>query len=170
VPPSSPPVPKPDVPEPALGVRSFSKANETMAGLTGVGIGTAAIQTAYTDLRDSLPASDNLLAFGSAQQLAFQKLATAYCGQIVTNATACSGFFGACTIAVGAKNQIADTIYDKLFGINVANQPDKTATRTELVDAMNDLGCTNGCTGTTAQTALQATCAAALSSAAVTIN
>jgi hypothetical protein len=40
----------------------------------------------------------------------------------------------------------------------------------ELVDAMNDLGCTAGCTGATATTALQATCSAALSSAAVTIN
>jgi hypothetical protein len=35
---------------------------------------------------------------------------------------------------------------------------------------MNDLGCTAGCTAATARTALQATCAAALSSAAVTIN
>ena len=35
---------------------------------------------------------------------------------------------------------------------------------------MNDLGCTAGCTAATATTALQATCAAALSSAAVTIN
>jgi hypothetical protein len=170
VPPSSPPTPPADVPEPAFGIRSFSKVNETMASLTGVSIGTAAIQTLYADVRDSLPTTDNLSAFGAAQQTAIQRLATAYCGAITTNATACSNFFGACTIPVGNKNAIADTVYDKLFGTNLANQPDKTGVRTELVDVMNDLGCTNGCTGTTALTALQATCAATLSSAAVTVN
>jgi hypothetical protein len=170
VPPSSPPAPPADVPEPAFGIRSFSKVNETMASLTGVSSGTAAVQTLYADVRDSLPTTDALGAFGPAQQTAIQRLATAYCGAITTNATACGNFFGACTIAVGAKNTIADTVYDKLFGTNLANQPDKAAVRTELVDVMNDLGCTNGCTGATAQTALQATCAATLSSAAVTIN
>jgi hypothetical protein len=170
VPPSSPPAAPADVSEPALGVRSFSKVNDTMAALTGVSIGAAAVQTIYSDVRDSLPATEDLLAFGSSQQIAIQRLATAYCGAVVTNATACSGFFGACTVGAGAKDQIADTVYDKLFGTNLVNQPDKTGVRAELVDVMNDLGCTNGCTGTTAQTALQATCAGALSSAAVTIN
>jgi hypothetical protein len=170
VPPSSPPTPAADVPEPAFGVRSFSKVNETMASLTGVSIDTAAVQTLYADVRDSLPTTDALGAFGSAQQTAIQRLATAYCGVITANATTCGNFFGACTIGAAAKNTIADTVYDKLFGTNLANQPDKAGTRTELVDLMNDLGCTNGCTGATAQTALQATCAATLSSAAVTIN
>jgi hypothetical protein len=170
VPPSSPPMPPADVPEPLFGVRSFSKVNETMASLTGVSIGTAAVQTLYTDVRDSLPATDALGAFGAAQQTAIQRLATTYCGAITTNATACGNFFGACTIAVGTKNTIADTVYDKLFGTNLASQPDKAGVRTELVDVMNDLGCTNGCTGATAQTALQATCAATLASAAETVN
>ncbi len=68
------------------------------------------------------------------------------------------------------RTQIADRVYDNLFGTNLANQPDRAAVSTELVDVMNDLGCTAGCTAATARTALQATCAAALSSAAVTIN
>ena len=170
VPPSSPPAPAPDVPEPALGVRSFSQIDATMSALTDVSIGDTAVQTLYTDVRDSLPTTANLLAFGTSQQLAIQRLATTYCGEIVANATTCSGFFGACTIAAGAQGQIADTVFDKLLGTNLANQPDKASAHTELVKMMNDLGCTNGCTGTTAQTALQATCAATLSSAAVTLN
>jgi hypothetical protein len=88
----------------------------------------------------------------------------------VANATACSNFFGSCTIAATGKTQIADRLYDRIIGTNLANQPDRAAVTTEVVDAMNDLGCTNGCTGATATTALQATCAAVLSSAAVTIN
>jgi hypothetical protein len=170
VPPSSPPAPAADVPEPSFGVRSFSKINETMASLTGIPIGTAAVQTLYTDVRDSLPGTDSLGAFGAAQQTAIQRLATTYCGAITANATTCGNFFGACTIVTAAKPTIADAVYDKLFGTNLANQPDKAGVRTELVAMMNDLGCTNGCTGATAQTALQATCAATLSSAAVTIN
>jgi len=110
------------------------------------------------------------LSFGSSQQVAIQRLATLYCGQVVGNATTCSDFFGACTIAVAGKTQIADRIYDRLIGTNLANQPDRAGATAELVDVMNDLGCTNGCTGATAATALQATCAAALSSAAVTVN
>jgi hypothetical protein len=170
VPPSSPPAPAPDVPEPALGVRSFSQIDATMAALTGVSLDDTAVQTLYTDVRDSLPTTGDLLAFGASQQLGIQRLATTYCGEIVTNATTCSGFFGACTIGATAQGQIADTVYDKLFGTSLANQPDKASVHTELVKVMNDLGCTNGCTGTTAQTALQATCAATLSSAAVTLN
>jgi len=168
--PSAPPAPAADVPEPALGVRSFSKMSDTMSALTGVSRGAAAVSTLYTDLRDSLPATDDILAFGSAQQVAIQRLATAYCGAIVTDTTACTNFFGACTIAVGARGTVADRIYDRLLGVNLASQPDKAAVNAELVDELNDLGCTNGCTGATATTALQATCAAALSSAAVTIN
>jgi hypothetical protein len=168
--PSNPLAPPADVPEPALGVRSFSKINDTMSAATGVAIGTAAVNALYADVRDSLPATDDLLSFGSAQQVAIQRLATAYCGAVTGNATSCGNFFGACTIAAAGKQQIADRVFDRLIGANLANQPDRAGVTAELVDAMNDLGCTNGCTDATARTALQATCAAALSSAAVTIN
>ena len=168
--PSAPPAPAADVPEPVLGVRSFSKVNDTFASATGIPSTTAAINTLYTEVRDSLPATDDILSFGSAQQVAIQRLATAYCGQVVADTTRCGNFFGACTIAAAGKTQIIDRVYDRLIGVNLANQPDRAAVTTELVDVMNDLGCTNGCTGATATTALQATCAAALSSAAVTVN
>jgi hypothetical protein len=168
--PSAPPAPAADVAEPVFGVRSFSKVNDTLAAVTGVPSSTAALSTLYTDIRDSLPATDNILAFGSAQQVAIQRLATAYCGVVVADTTRCNNFFGTCTIAVAGKAQIIDRVYDRSFGVNLTDQPDRAAVQTELVDVMNDLGCTNGCTGATATTALQATCAAALSSAAVSVN
>jgi hypothetical protein len=168
--PSAPPAAPADVGEPAFGVRSFSKVIDTMSAVTGIDIGAAAVSAFYAEVRDSLPATDDLLSFGSSQQIAIQRLATVYCGETVSNATACNDFFGACTIAAGAQTQVADRIYDRLIGANLANQPDKAATATEVVDVMNDLGCANGCTGATAATALQATCAAVLSSAALTIN
>lgn len=168
--PAAPPIPAPDVPEPVFGVRSFSKVNDTLASLTGVAGDSAIVSALYFELRDSLPGTDDLNAFGSSQQIAIQRLATAYCGQVVAVPATCTSFFGACTVGAAAKTQIADRIYDRLIGPNLANQPDRAGTTAELVDMFNDLSCTNGCTGVTAQTALQATCAAALSSAAVTIN
>jgi hypothetical protein len=171
--PSSPPPPAaPDVPEPASGMRSFSHVNDTMAALTGVPTSNASVETLYTEIRDTLPASGDLLAFGSAQQVAIQRLAVGYCAQIVAVANTCNTFFATtnCAITAGTRATIADRVYDNLFGTNLANQPDKAAVNTELVDVMNDLGCTAGCTAATARTALQATCAAALSSAAVTVN
>jgi hypothetical protein len=170
--PSAPPPPAADVPEPALGVRSFSRANDTMALLTGVPVDNASVETLYTEIRDTLPASDDLLAFGSAQQVALQRLAVGYCGQVVAVAGTCNTFFSTtnCAVTAATRTTIANSVYDKLFGTNLANQPDKAAVATELVDVMNDLGCSAGCTAATARTALQATCAAALSSAAVTIN
>jgi hypothetical protein len=160
------------VPEPALGIRSFSRVNDTMSSLTGVPPDNASVETLYTEIRDTLPASGDLLAFGSAQQVAIQRLAVGYCGQIVAVANTCNSFFATtnCAIQATTRTAIANRVYDNLFGLNLANQPDKAAVATELVDVMNDLGCTAGCTAATARTALQATCAAALSSAAVTVN
>jgi hypothetical protein len=170
--PSNPPAPAADVPEPALGMRSFSRVNDTMSALTGVPLLNASIETLFTEIRDTLPASGDLLAFGSAQQVAIQRLAVGYCGQIVAVANTCNTFFATtnCAITAATRGAIADRVYDNVFGTNLANQPDRAAVGTELVDVMNDLGCTAGCTAATAATALQATCAAALSSAAVTIN
>jgi len=170
--PSVPPPAAPDVPEPSLGMRSFSRVNDTMSSLTGVPLTNASVETLFGEIRDTLPASDEMLAFGSAQQVAVQRLAVGYCGQIVAVPATCNTFFATtnCAITAATRTQIAGTVYDKLFGTNLANQPDRAAVSTELVDVMNDLGCTAGCTAATARTALQATCAAALSSAAVTIN
>ena len=170
VPPSSPPAPVPDVPEPDLGIRTFSQINDTMASLTGIDANQNTVLAAFTELRGTLPPSSDLLSFAAAQQIAIQRLATDYCGAVVLDNANCSGFFGACTIDGNAKGQVGNTLYDRFIGNNLANQPDRAAVRTELVRMIDDLGCANGCNGAAAETALQATCAAVLSSAAVTLN
>jgi hypothetical protein len=132
----------------------------------------ATVETLYAEIRDTLPVSGDLLAFGSAQQVDIQRLAVGYCGQVVAVANSCNSFFATtnCAIQTATRTTIANRVYDNLFGTNLANQPDRAAVATELVDVMNDLGCSAGCTAATARTALQATCAAALASAAVTVN
>jgi len=168
--PAAPPPPIADVTEPDVGVRTFSQVNDTMANLTGVDPGDATVRDRYNELRDSLPATSDLLAFAAAQQVAIQRLATTYCGEIVNNAGSCANFFGSCTIDANGKDQVADALFDSLIGDNIANQPDRAGVSTEIVRMLDDLGCVNGCSGAIAETALQASCAAVLSSGAVTIN
>ncbi len=170
VPPSSPPAPVPDAAEPDLGLRTFSQINDTMASLTGIDANQNVVLAAYSDLRGSLPPASDLLSFAAAQQIAIQRLATNYCGAVVNDINNCDSFFGACSIDGNAKDQVAMTLYDRFIGDNLANQPARADVTVELVRMIDDLGCPNGCNGATAETALQATCTAVLSSAAVTVN
>ena len=160
----------PDVPEPDLGLRTFSQINDTMSSLTGINASNPTVNARYADLRDSLPATSDLLAFAAAQQIAIQQLATTYCGEVVANNGTCNGFFGSCDIAANGKDQVADTIFDKLIGANIANQPARAGVTTEVVRLIDDLGCANGCNGAQAETVLNAACAAVMSSGAVTVN
>lgn len=170
IPPSSPPAAVPDEVEPDLGLRTFSQVNDTMSDLTGVDANQNTVLASYSNLRGSLPPSSDLLTFAAAQQVAIQRLATEYCGVVATNTANCDNFFGACAIDGNAKDQVATTLYDRFIGDNLANQPDRADVTTEIVRMIDDLGCANGCTGATAEIALQASCAAVLSSAAVTVN
>lgn len=167
-PPSSPPVPAPDDAEPELGLRTFSQLNDTMAALTGVDPNQSDILATYSELRDSLPATPDLLAFAPAQQIAIQRLATTYCGAVVSDGGRCSDLFGSC--AISDKDQVALSLYDRMIGDNLAVQPSVADVTTEVVSMIDDLGCAGGCSGAQAETVLQATCAAVLSSAAVSVN
>ena len=53
---------------------------------------------------------------------------------------------------------------------SMSDQPDRAAVTTEVLRMIDDLDCANGCVGAEAQVVLQATCAAVLSSAAITVN
>ncbi|MBT8124924.1 MAG: LamG domain-containing protein [Gammaproteobacteria bacterium] len=170
----TPPVPPVDVPEPDVGVRTFSQVHDTMAALTGISQGDNDVRNRYNELRDQLPPTADALGFGSAQQIAIQRLATTYCGEVVgdNNNARCRNFFndGNCEIAAGEKDAIAGTVYDKIIGNNLVNQPERTASIAALVGIMDAENCANGCTGATGRQVLQAVCTAALASSAVTIN
>lgn len=172
--PATPPLPPADVAEPDVGVRTFSQVHDTMAALTGISQGDRDVSDRYNDLRDQLPPTSDVLGFGSAQQIAIQRLATTYCGEVVgtNNNARCRTFFNDdnCAIAAGEKDAIAGTVYDKIIGTNLANQPDRTASIAALVGIMDAQNCANGCNGAAGREVLQAVCTAALASSAVTIN
>jgi hypothetical protein len=169
-PPSAPPLPLADTPEPVLGLRTFSQVNDTMSNLTGIDPNQAAVLASYSELRGSLPSTSNILSFAPAQQIAIQRLAITYCGEVANNAANCDAFFGACAVDGNNKGLVSDALYDRFIGDNLADQPDRADVSTEIVRMIDDLGCAAGCTGAEAQTVLQATCGAVLSSGAVTVN
>lgn len=169
-PPSAPPLPLADTPEPDFGLRTFSQVNDTMSDLTGIDPNQAAVLASYSELRGSLPSTSNILSFAPAQQIAIQRLAITYCGEVANDTANCDAFFGACAVDGNNKGQVSDVLYDRFVGDNLADQPDRADVSTEIVRMIDDLGCAGGCTGAEAQTVLQATCAAVLSSGAVTVN
>lgn len=168
--PPLPPQPRPDVSEPTQGVRTFSQIHDTMAVLTGIDKNANGVRQSYTELRDSLPSSADVLAFGAAQQIAIQRMAKSYCGAVVDNNQACTDVFGSCEIAADGKQQVADSLFTRFIGADLANQPAADGVRNEIVSLIDDLNCANGCNGEEGRTVLQAACSAALGSAAVTIN
>ncbi len=171
--PGLPPLPPEDVEEPDVGVRTFSQVHDTFAALTGISQNDRDVRDRYNDLRDQLPPSADALGFGGAQQIAIQRLATTYCGEITNNNGRCRNFFNIanCEVAnAGAKAGIAGTVIDRTAGVNLANQPDRTASVNALVQIMDTQNCANGCDGNNGRQVLQAVCAAGLASSAVTIN
>jgi len=169
--PSSPPAALPDVEEPDVGVRSFSQVRDTMSSLTGIDASIEAVSTTFAELRDTLPASTDILSFGSPQQIAIHRMARTYCGEIVGDVGTCDNFFGNnCEVDGAAKDLVADVLFDSFVGVNVANQPVRADVSAQVVTLIDDLGCANGCVDAEAQTVLQATCTSVLASAAVTVN
>jgi len=168
--PSIPPPAVPDELEPELGLRTFAQINDTMSTLTGIDANQNAVLSRYNELLGSLPATYDLLSFAAAHQIAIQRLAVTYCGAVVGDVNSCDALFGACSIDGAAKDQVGNTLYDSFIGDNIVNQPDRVDVTNEIVSVIDDLGCAAGCNGATAELALQASCAAVLSSAALTVN
>jgi len=61
-------------------------------------------------------------------------------------------------------------VYDRMIGDDLDVQPQRADVTAEIVSMIDGLGCAGGCNGADGRTVLQATCAAVLSSAAVTVN
>ena len=157
---------------PDIGVRSFSSVNDTMSVLTTIPVTQNTVRNRYQELLGQLPASTDVMAFGSAQQIAIQRLAVTYCDRVRRTNSACQVVFGqSCNNIANAqdKQNRVDALYDRFVG-DVANQPARAETTTAINNLMDGLGCANGCSGAVKDTALQASCAAVLSSAVMTIN
>lgn len=163
--PSAPPAPA-DLPAQSdIGVRTFSEINGTMSDLTGVPTSNSNVLGKYTLLKQQLPSSEGLDAFGPANIIAISQLAFEYCDQLVEDATLRNNFFGvapynfngfgqnvATAFGTGLsaeKQAVVNALYDRMIGIpstalgaELINAPSRADVMTELVDPANSPGAT----------------------------
>lgn len=171
------PAPVDGAPRPDIGIKTFDEINATMADVTGVPRSRADVAATYSTIRQQLPSVPDLQTFLSSQQMAITQLAIQYCSALVDDqtlrATMFPGFnFNASTSAAfdaAGRDAVLTPLLDKTLGINVATQPDRTATRSELDSLITALSNTPDDESRT-QTIVKATCSAALGNAAMLIK
>ncbi len=167
---------------PDVGVRSFSRINDSMAALTSVDPNTSNVRSTYQELEQQLPSTFDLRTFTSSAQVGIAKLALEYCDTLVESpglrGQKFPGFdFG--EDAVTALNdpvnrdRITDPLIDDMVGIDVVSQPDPALVEAELDTMIDELiaGCSPAtCGADRTQTVVKAACSAVLSSAVVSIH
>lgn len=185
-------VPPPPVPDlsvnaavPTLGMRDFDRINASMAAVTGVNPLTSAVAATFQDVTQQLPGSYDLRSFGTSQQVSIAKLALEYCDAMVDDPVIRDGFFGttprfefdqpvATAFATQLdKDVITSALVDEMSGTGINEQPDPGMAQALLDTLIDDLNANCGsmvCDATRTRTVVKATCAAMLSSAAMTIH
>ena len=145
-PPAVPPAPTPqDLAAASLiGVRTFDEISASMAKLTGVSQNEAGVRATMDEVRQSLPAIPLVEAYVSSHQAAIGQLAVEYCHALIENPGLRSSTFPLFNFdttpaaAFANENALFDPLLDRTLGlIQLAHQPDKTATRTELSQLVN---------------------------------
>jgi hypothetical protein len=168
---------------PVSGVRTYDQINTTMSALTGVPVSNAAVTTVFNQVKTGLPNNANVMSFLSAQQTSIAKLAVEYCDVMVNDTTLRSAFFNgtpafefgsAVNVAFNSqakKDNIINTLINKMIGTNLASQPTLTEAQAALGSLLNDLiaASPNGDAVRT-RSNVKGVCGAVLASAALTIN
>lgn len=157
-----------------IGVRTFDALNATMAAVTGVSPNNTKIKTTYTNVRQSLPAVNDIQAFLSSHQTSIAQLALQYCSVMVDDTTARGNFFPGVNFStntfatVGDRDAVINPLVDKIVG-NAATQP-ATEAHDELQDLIVRLCTANACTGQRTLDVVKAACGATLGSASTLVQ
>ena len=109
-----------------IGVRTFDEIDATYAAITGIDRvtyqrgGNFLVDETYQELRQSLPAVENIEAVLSSHQVAIAQLAIQYCDAAVEDATIWSGFnFGAApgqAFSVGNRDSFVEPLIARAVG------------------------------------------------------
>jgi hypothetical protein len=143
---SRPPTPEPiaptpqDLPEASLiGVRTFDEISASMSTLTGVSQNDPGVRATMDEVRQSLPAIATAEAFVSSHQAAIGQLAVEYCHALMENPGLRGSMFQGFAfdqppgVAFGNEDALFDPLLNRVLGLTqLAHQPDRTVTRTEL--------------------------------------
>jgi hypothetical protein len=183
-PPPPPPIPMPSL-NPAEGIRSFDRLNETMAAVTGISPTAPGVSATFQEIEQQLPSGVDLRAFSSSQQVGIAKLALEYCDALVEAPAARNAFFGqnppfpfdspATTVFAdqALRDRLVNALVDRTYGITLTSQPapvDAAPVLNQLFDTL-----TAGCTPTTCgavrtRTIVKAACAAMLASPGLQVH
>jgi len=82
------------VPASHIGMRTFDEINATYASVTGVDPKTLAVDMTFQELRQSLPAIEDVSTFLASHQVAIAQLAIQYCDALIDGPTAATYFAG----------------------------------------------------------------------------
>jgi len=141
---------------------------------------TPAVEAAYLDLEQQLPGEQDLRSFVSSHQVGIAKLALEYCDELVEAPVTRDAFFGTGfafnlepVTAFAQRDVIFDALYDQMIGVTLGSQPLRSDVQAELdllVDTLLSDCLLTTCDAERTETIVKGTCAAVLSSAAVTIH
>ncbi len=118
-----------------IGVRTFDEINATFAAVTGVDPETPAVDMTYQELRQSLPAVEDINTFLSSHQVALAQLAIEYCNALIgdngnPNPAAALYFPGfdfdappATAFAGANRDLMVNPLIDNIMGTGLTSQP-----------------------------------------------
>jgi len=134
-----------------VGFRTFDEINATFAAVTGVDPNTMAVDMTYQELRQSLPAVEDINTFLSSHQVAVAQLAIEYCNALINDTTARASYFpgfnfgAAPATAFGGASRdafvdplIANIVGNSRNGPQLADQPSFATVYSELASAVGD--------------------------------
>jgi mono/diheme cytochrome c family protein len=169
---------------PDFGVRTFDELNASFARLTGVSPLTTSVVSTYANVKQQLPSVESINAFLASHQTGIAQLAIAYCAAMVDDPALRLSFFGA-----GAnfspdqsasffndstkRAAVASAIAAKLAGTPQLLAQPTNAVVADAIDKMLEKFAINSATHPNAKgagNAMKGACAAALGSAAVTVQ
>jgi len=116
-----------------IGVRTFDEINATFAAVTGVDPNTTAVDVTFQELRQSLPAVEDVNTFLSSHQVAIAQLAIQYCDALIEGPTAGTYFPGfdfnqnkLTALSVANRNRLVDPLISNIVG-NAPTGPQLTS-------------------------------------------
>ena len=126
-----------------IGLKTFDEIDATYAAVTGVRRENfPAVDMTYQELRQSLPAVEEINTFLSSHQVAIAQLAIEYCNALIDvdgdtgSGTMFPGFnFNApenTAFAPGTRDLFVNPLIDGIMGTSLASQPDRAEVYAEL--------------------------------------
>ncbi|MBV1878681.1 MAG: LamG domain-containing protein [Pseudomonadales bacterium] len=164
-------------PVPDIGIKTFDEINASMAQVTGVAMSQPDIVQTFGTIRQQLPAVTNIEGFLSSQQMAVTQLAIEYCSVLMEDQGLRANLFPAFDFQLppgeafdtAGRDALLQPLLDKLLGIDVDSQPDRTLSDAELHALVTTLAGAGGDVERT-RTVAKATCAAVLGSAVLLVQ